>query len=107
MKRRSWMSTAVFVLIFGACGLASAHTPICACYDAGDGSIACEGGFSDGSSAAGVEMRVVEQGGKVLVSGKMDELSEFTFKKPQGPYTVIFDAGPGHRIEIKANEITE
>jgi hypothetical protein len=32
-----------------------AHTPLCSCYDNGDGTVTCEGGFSDGSSAAGVQ----------------------------------------------------
>ena len=38
---------------------ALAHTPLCSCYDSGGGKIMCEGGFSDGSSARGVKMRVV------------------------------------------------
>ena len=39
-------------------GLALAHTPLCSCYDNGDCTVTCEGGFSDGSPAAGVQMRV-------------------------------------------------
>lgn len=88
-------------------GHASAHTPLCSCYDNGDGSITCEGGFSDGSSAAGVELRVVDASGNVLIKGKMDEDSEYTFDKPKGPYKVEFDAGPGHLIEVEGKEITE
>ncbi|MBK1637032.1 hypothetical protein CKO19_14985, partial [Rhodovulum adriaticum] len=41
---------AAALISFG--GLAQAHTPLCACYDNGDGTVLCEGGFSDGSSAA-------------------------------------------------------
>ncbi len=93
-------------LFLGFYGFALAHTPLCSCYDNGDGSITCEGGFSDGSSAAGVKMRV-KSGEKVLLEGKMDQDSEFTFDKPQGDYKVIFDAGPGHEIEVKGSEITE
>lgn len=84
-----------------------AHTPLCSCYEGGDGTVICEGGFSDGSSAAGVEVRVVDDDGKVLIKGKMDEFSEFVFDKPDGPFKVIFDAGPGHEIEFKGKEITE
>ncbi|MFO7783309.1 MAG: hypothetical protein ACQET7_04645 [Thermodesulfobacteriota bacterium] len=84
---------------------ASAHTPLCSCYDNGDGTITCEGGFSDGSSAAGVETRVKDKGGKVLTQGKMDEYSEFTFDKPSGDYTVEFDAGEGHIVEVDGKEI--
>ena len=86
---------------------AFAHTPLCSCSDEGDGTILCEGGFSDGSSAAGVEMRVLDSAGKVIVKGKMDEDSEFTFNKPKGPYKVQFDAGPGHLVEVPGSEITE
>ena len=84
-----------------------AHTPLCSCYDNGDGSITCEGGFSDGSSAAGVELRVVDKDEKVLIKGKMDEDSEFTFKRPSGPFKVQFDAGPGHLVEVEGKQITE
>jgi hypothetical protein len=86
---------------------AFAHTPLCSCYDNGDGSVTCEGGFSDGSSASGVEMRVENKEGKVLIKGKMDEDSEFTFEKPSSAYKVIFDAGPGHVVETDGKEITE
>ena len=88
-------------------GQALAHTPLCSCYDNGDGTITCEGGFSDGSSAAGVEMRVVDSDGKVLLKGKMDEDSEFTCEKPDGPYKVLFDAGPGHLVEVDGEDIVE
>ena len=87
--------------------LAFAHTPLCSCSDEGDGTILCEGGFSDGTSAAGVEMGVLDSSGKVLIKGKMNEDSEFTFTKPQGDYTVIFDAGPGHKVDVPSSEITE
>lgn len=83
-----------------------AHTPLCSCYDNEDGTVTCEGGFSDGSSAAGVTMLVVDKSGKVLIKGKMNEDSEFTFKKPDVPYTVIFDAGPGHVVKIDSKDIT-
>ena len=88
-------------------GQVIAHTPLCSCYDNGDGTITCEGGFSDGSSAAGVEMRVVDKKDKVLLKGKMDEDSEFTFKKPKGAYKVQFDAGPGHLVEVDGKDIVE
>ena len=86
---------------------AGAHTPLCSCYDNGDATITCEGGFSDGSSAAGVELRVEDQNGQVLIKGKMDADSEFTFDRPAGAFKVLFDAGPGHLVEINGNDITE
>ena len=87
------------------CGQALAHTPLCSCYDNGDGTITCEGGFSDGSSAAGVQMRVKGEDGQVLIEATMDEYSEFTFDKPSGEYSVEFDAGEGHVVEVEGKEI--
>jgi hypothetical protein len=52
-------------------------------------------------------MSVVDAGGKVLMEGTMNEDSEFTVKKPEGDYTVIFDAGPGHAVKVPGSEITE
>ncbi|RLB83517.1 MAG: hypothetical protein DRH17_02300 [Deltaproteobacteria bacterium] len=86
---------------------ALAHTPLCSCSDEGDGTILCEGGFSDGASGEGVKMQVVDANGKVIIEGKMNEDSEFQFKKPEGEYTVIFDAGPGHTVKVPSSEITE
>ena len=88
-------------------GLAWAHTPLCSCYDNGDGTVLCEGGFSDGSSASGVGMRVKDASGNTVLEGKMNENSEFEFNKPDGAYTVFFDAGEGHTIEISHKDITE
>ncbi|HBT88776.1 hypothetical protein [Desulfobacter sp.] len=108
------MKLKVSALIFAAMTIgffiapvAQAHTPLCSCYDNGDGSVTCEGGFSDGSSAAGVQMRVEDSGGKVLIEGKMDDDSEFTFSKPAGAYKVQFDAGEGHQITVDGKEITQ
>lgn len=86
-------------------GAAQAHTPIVACYDMGDGTVLCEGGFSDGSSAAGVAMIVRDRAGNTVVEASMDENSEFLFEKPGDRFSVMFDAGAGHRIEITGDDI--
>ena len=86
---------------------ALAHTPLCSCFDNGDGTVTCEGGFSDGSSASGVGMRVLGEGDALVLEGQMDEYSEFTFDKPSGTYRVQFDAGEGHIIEIDGKDILE
>ena len=83
-----------------------AHTPLCFCYDNGDGTVTCEGGFSDGSSAAGVDVRVIDKSGTVLIKGKFDKNSEFMFKRPKGNFTVVFDAGPGHVLKIDSSKIS-
>jgi len=84
-----------------------AHIPLCSCCDNGDGTITCEGGFSDGSSAAGMRITVRDKEGNVLIKSRMNEDGEFTIDKPAEPFKVIFDAGRGHRIEVDGEEIDE
>lgn len=97
----------ILVFCLSLATVAIAHTPLCSCYDNGDGTITCEGAFSDGSSAAGVEMKVVDRDGKVIIKGRMNEDSEFTFDKPKGSYRVQLDAGPGHLVEVDGKDIVE
>lgn len=105
MKKALILSALVMVLAFSA--TAFAHTPLCDCFDNGDGTVTCEGGFSDGSSASGVRMAVMDGSGKVLVDGKMNQDSEFSFKKPSGDYKVMFDGGEGHSVEVNGADIVE
>ena len=98
------------VLVFavvGVAGLVSAHTPICDCYDNGDDTITCEGGFSDGGTAVGVPMRVVDTSGRVLIEGVMGDNSDFTFSKPAVDFLVEFEGGEGHIIQIDGRDIEE
>ncbi|MCP4114577.1 MAG: hypothetical protein GY737_04105 [Desulfobacteraceae bacterium] len=105
MIKKGFIATILISLFMAAPALA--HTPLCSCWDEGDGTITCEGGFSDGSSAQGVVMYVNEKNGKTLFKGQMNEFSEFSFKKPSQSYTVIFDAGEGHKVEVNGEEIVE
>ncbi len=116
---------AVVMIGFFLSPVASAHTPLCSCYEEenedGTITITCEGGFSSGASGAGVKMLIVEkemykdnkegkefyEGKLIILKGKMNEDSEFTFKKPDASYIVIFDAGPGHVVEVDCEDITE
>ncbi|MFI8744300.1 hypothetical protein ACIGKL_03975 [Pseudomonas sp. NPDC077186] len=93
------------VLGVGLAPLALAHNPICQC-EAGDGEeIVCTGGFSDGSGAPGVTLDVISYEEEVLVPGKLGEDSRLSFKRPDGEFYVLFDAGPGHVVEIDHTEI--
>ncbi|MEA3333187.1 MAG: hypothetical protein U9Q58_06295 [Pseudomonadota bacterium] len=107
MRKRTRLFTLAALLALLIASSALAHTPLCTCFDNGDGTITCEGGFSDGSSAAGITMRILDKNDKPLIESKMNADSEFTFDKPSGDYKVQFDAGPGHEIEIEGSEITE
>ncbi|MDL2259554.1 hypothetical protein LJB99_01575 [Deltaproteobacteria bacterium OttesenSCG-928-K17] len=105
MKKHLGLLTLGAVLLIPSVALA--HSPICDCMDNGDNTITCEGGFSDGSSAAGVRMVVLDGSGQELMAGKMSQDSEYTFDKPKGDYKVVFDAGDGHSIEIDGKNIVE
>ena len=94
-----------FLLFFTA--TASAHTPLFACFDNGDGTIYCEGGFSDGSTAAGVPIIVSSASGDVIMKGELSRSSDIEFDKPGGDYSVLFDGGEGHSIEIPGDQIFE
>lgn len=104
-RKKALVALAALAISFLLAGAAFAHTPICMACLNDDGTVTCEGGFSDGSSAAGVKMTVRTPDGKILIEGVMDEFSEFTFEKPQVPFEVEFNAGPGHVILIKGEDI--
>lgn len=84
---------------------AFAHNPIAHCQKKKPDSVLCKGGFSDGSDAVGVTLDVISYDEKILVPGKLGKDSTLTFKKPKGEYYVLFDAGPGHIVEIDHAEI--
>ena len=105
MKKMMIVLTLAAMLAFA--GQAFAHSPLMSCFDNGDNTVTCEGGFSDGSSASGVKMHVTDANGKSLVETKMNEDSEVTFDKPAGAYVVIFDGGEGHSVEIDGADIVE
>jgi hypothetical protein len=77
-----------------------AHTPLLYIEDNDDGTIYVEGGFSDGSSAEGIPIRLEDSEGNVLWNGTLDAygtVENLSIPDVQ-PYYVIFDAGPGHEV---------
>jgi hypothetical protein len=85
--------------------LAQAHNAVCSCFDNDDGTITCEGGFSDGASAAGVPIRVFDQAGKVLLEGVLGKQGDFRFARPKVPFRVEMQAGEGHVVKIDGRDI--
>ncbi|RXJ67654.1 hypothetical protein CRV08_09800 [Halarcobacter ebronensis] len=83
-----------------------AHSAIMSCFDNGDGTVTCEGGFSDGSSASGVNFYLLQNDKKVF-EAKISEDSEISFKKPAGTYSAVFDAGEGHQVFVSGSDIAE
>jgi len=86
---------------------ALAHNPMCECSLVDAEQIKCTGGFSDGSGAPGVTLDVIGYDEQVLVGGKLGDDSSLTFKRPDGEFYVLFDAGPGHVVEVDHADIGE
>ena len=105
MNRKLWTGVITAFFIAALAGAALAHTVLFSCWDSGEGALSCEGGFSDGSSAANVPIRVADEKGEVVFEGKLDESGELTFGKPQGVFSVTFDGGPGHSLTVKSGDI--
>ncbi|OPL14047.1 MAG: hypothetical protein AVO34_05975 [Firmicutes bacterium ML8_F2] len=82
-----------------------AHTPYMACYAQEQDTIVCYAEYSDGSSAEGTAIRVTTEDGKILHKSSFDQTGEFTFSKPQVPFTVTMDGGPGHIVREKSDNI--
>ncbi len=94
-------------LLLASPSLSFAHSPIFDCFDNGDGTIMCQGGFSDGSSASGVKVHVKDAAGNVAQTLTLDANSELTIKKPEGKYSMVLDAGEGHSIDVPGDKIVE
>jgi hypothetical protein len=84
-----------------------AHTPLFDCFDNGDKTITCEGGFSDGASAEGVVIRVLDAQGKVLEQGELGASGSIVLALPEGEYSVSFTAGSDHSITVLGDDIVE
>nr|WP_321255646.1 hypothetical protein [uncultured Pseudodesulfovibrio sp.] len=104
---KKMMIVLTLAALLGFSGMAFAHSPLMSCFDNGDGTVTCEGGYSDGSSASGTKMHVKSEDGKSILEGKMNEDSEYSFTKPEGGYLVIFDGGEGHSVEVNGADIVE
>jgi hypothetical protein len=103
MRKRSLALPVAALAVLTA--TAYAHNAICDCFENGDSTITCEGGFSDGGKAVGVPLRVLDAAGKVLIEGAMSAHSDFTFAKPKVDFRVVFDAGEGHTVTIDGRDI--
>jgi hypothetical protein len=104
MSRKA-LALALVPIALAMAAIAYGHNAICSCFENDDGSITCEGGFSDGGKAVGVPVQVLDQAGKVLQEGLMDKDSSFSFARPKVPFRVRFNAGEGHIITIDGRDI--
>jgi len=90
------------LLLVVACGglTVLAHTPLLYMEDNGDGTIYVEGAFSDGSSGAGMPLRLEDDDGETLWEGTLDDFGciESVPIPDVSPYYVVFEGGPGHNV---------
>ena len=76
-----------------------AHTPLLTIEDNGDGTLFIQGGFSNGASAGGVKLYLTSVvTNEKLWEGVFPDIGELEVAIPAEPYTVTFDAGPGHVV---------
>ncbi len=84
---------------------AMAHSALLNCFDNADGTFTCQGGFSDGSSATGISIVVKDSSGNVLQEAQLNADSEVVLPRPQQDFTVLFNGGSGHSVEIPGESI--
>lgn len=102
--RQTAATLTALAAVFCMTAPAQAHYPYCTCA-AEDGKIVCTGGFSDGTSAEGVTLDVISYDEEILVPGKFGPDSTVSFEQPEGEFYVLFDAGPGHVVEVDWQDI--
>ncbi len=96
---------AVAALLGAQASPAAAHSALLNCFDNADGTFTCQGGYSDGSSATGIRIVVRDSSGVVLQEARLDSSSEVTLNRPQGDFSVLFDGGAGHSVEVRGDSL--
>lgn len=98
---RRFLGILCFFLPFGV----FAHSALLNCFDNADGTFTCEGGFSDGSSAQGINILIKDSSGNITQKATLNAYSEVVLPKPSGDFSVLFDGGVGHSVEIMGRDI--
>ncbi len=106
------MKKILFSSIFGLILLsfsasAHAHSALLNCFDNADGTFTCQGGYSDGSSATGIRIVVKDSSGNHLQEATLNADSEVVLPRPQQNFSVLFDGGSGHSVEIPGESIVK
>lgn len=101
MKSKRLLAGFLFCFLFAATGLFSAHAHSLMVTAEKDGDLVLlEAVFSDGSYGAFLEVTVSDSEGAVLLKEKTDRAGSLEFKRPEGKYTILVDAGPGHTQKL-------
>lgn len=81
-----------------------AHSALLNCFDNADGTFTCQGGYSDGSSATGIRIAVVDKSDNILYEAILNSDSEVIIPFPQHQdFTILFDGGSGHSVQITSD----
>ncbi|MBL8269673.1 hypothetical protein [Steroidobacter sp.] len=86
-------------------GSALAHEPVAKCVKVDASQIRCKGATTDGDGIPDATLNVLSQDDQLLLTGKLDRSSSFTFKRPAQPFYVVLDVGPGLMVVIEQEEI--
>ncbi len=105
MIRRIELTLATLLLVGIAQTVAAHQAPFCQCKTIDERTIRCVGGFSGGVPAVGVTLDVIGYDQRTLVAGRLDEQAAFTFERPDTPFYILFDAGPGYTVEIDHHDL--
>ena len=104
MKHLLAPATLLLLTVLGASS-AEAHTPLFDCFEEDEAMIVCEAGFSDGASAEGIDVRVLNAQGRVLQQDKIGTDGSVHFDRPDEEYSVMFMAGEEHNITVIGDDI--
>ena len=107
-RRLIGCAAGLLVLVGVAPGVTCAqmNQPTFECANAGALRVTCRGSFADGTSAAGIVVRVLDKHDHVVYVGSVDTLGRVTFRKPDAEFHVVFDAGQGNVRTILGSELT-
>jgi hypothetical protein len=99
----------LIVIVFSAISLfavsASAHPPFCICKMIDATTVRCEGGFADGTGVPGVKLDVIRYDESIVLETKFGADSTVTFKRPDGEFYILFDAGAGNSFDVDYKDI--
>ena len=57
------------------------------------------------ASPTGIRIVVRDSSGVVLQEARLDSNSEVTLNRPQGDFSVLFDGGAGHSVEVRGDSL--
>ena len=104
MKSRT-VAALLLIPLAGVAIPAFAHSPLLDCYVEAE-QVKCEAGFSDGTSAEGKKIMVLDASNKLLLQGVLDKTGVFAFKAPAGDYHVLFEGGDAHQVTMYSAQIS-